>query len=176
MKGTVRLETERLALRRFEAGDADALYREFGSNENMSRYSGWNPYATPEMAQATVGDYLERYGDPAFYSWAIERDGELAGTIGAYDYDAAASSIEVGFSIAEPSWGKGYASEALRAVLRYLVDDERIAQVRAWCASDNVGSRRVLEKCGMILTNTEKGALAVGDETFDRFDFVYEKR
>lgn len=176
MKGTVRLETERLVLRRFEAGDADALYREFGSNEKMSRYSGWNPYATPEMAQATVGDYLERYGDPAFYSWAIDRNGELAGTIGAYDYDAAASSIEVGFSIAEPSWGKGYASEALRAVLRYLVGDERIAQVRAWCASDNVGSRRVLEKCGMVLTNTEKGALAVGDETFDRLDFVYEKR
>lgn len=61
-------------------------------------------------------------------------------------------------------------------MLRYLVDDERIAQVRAWCASDNVGSRRVLEKCGMVLTNTEKGALAVGDETFDRLDFVYEKR
>ena len=61
-------------------------------------------------------------------------------------------------------------------MLRYLVDDERIAQVRAWCASDNVGSRRVLEKCGMVLTNTEKGALAVGDEIFDRLDFVYEKR
>lgn len=175
MKGTVRLETERLVLRRFEAGDADALYREFGSNEKMSRYSGWNPYATPEIAQATVREYLESYNDPTSHSWAIERNGELAGTIGAYDFDSAANSIEVGFSIAEASWGKGYASEALRAVLRYLVDDEGITQVRAWCASDNVGSRRVLEKCGMTLTNTGRGALVVGDEIFDRLDFVYEK-
>ena len=136
----------------------------------------YTPWKFGASMGTTVGDYLERYGDPAFYSWAIDRNGELAGTIGAYDYDAAASSIEVGFSIAEPSWGKGYASEALCAVLRYLVDDERIAQVRAWCASDNVGSRRVLEKCGMVLTNTEKGALAMEDETFDRLDFVYEKR
>lgn len=176
MKGTAHLETDRLILRRYEPGDADALYRKFGANENMSRYSGWNPYATPDMAARTVREYLASYDDPAFYGWAIERHGEVVGTMGAYDFDARDNSIEVGFSIAEDCWGQGYASEALGAVLHYLVYDEGIARVRAWCAADNAGSRRVLEKCGMTLVNTARGALAVGDETFDRLDFVYDRR
>ena len=176
MKGTIRLETERLVLRRFEAGDAGVLYREFGANGKMSRYSGWNPYATPEMAANTVREYLESYDDQPFYSWAIEQDGELVGTIGAYDFDAGQNSIEIGLSIVESCWGKGYASEALVAALCHLVGTEGIALIKGWCASDNVGSRRVMEKCGMTLSNTEKGALVVGDETFDRLDFVYRRQ
>lgn len=176
MKGTICLETERLVLRRFEAGDAGVLYREFGANEKMSRYSGWNPYATSEMAANTVREYLESYDNQAFYSWAIEQDGKLVGTIGAYDFDAEQNSIEVGLSIVEACWGKGYASEALCAVIHYLVDAEEIALIKGWCASDNVGSRRVMEKGGMTLSSTEKGALVVGGETFDRLDFVYRRQ
>ena len=48
------------------------------------------------------------------------RSGRMAGIIGAYDYEPSDNSIEVGFTIERGSWGKGYASEALKAVIRYL--------------------------------------------------------
>ena len=52
--GTVELWTEHLTLRKYHPEDAEALYRNFGTDPEMVQYSGWNPYATPEMAQETM--------------------------------------------------------------------------------------------------------------------------
>ena len=173
MPGTAELKTARLLLRRHVMEDALPLHEDFGRDEDMFAYSGWNPYATPEMAEQTVARFLASYDDPHTYAWAIEHEGRLVGTIGAYDYDAEAGTIEVGMSIAKPFWGQGFATEALPSVLRYLAECEGIARVTAWCAADNVGSRRALEKAGMVLESTSEGGLKVGDATYDRLDFVY---
>ncbi|MBQ9593868.1 MAG: GNAT family N-acetyltransferase, partial [Lachnospiraceae bacterium] len=79
----------------------------------------------------------------------------------------------VGFSIDRMCWGKGYATEALQRVLAYLTENEGIPRVTAWCAAENIGSRRVLEKSGMHLVNIEKDGLAVGDRTYDKLNFEY---
>ena len=173
MPGTVELKTPRLVLRRHVMADAMPLYQGFGCDPTMYEYSGWNPYATPEAATVTVARFIASYDDPRFYGWAIEHEGRLVGTVGAYDFDASRSSIEVGMSIERASWGRGFATEALTAVLRYLTDVEGIALVTAWCASDNVGSRRALEKAGMTLAGVEAGALEVGGITFNRLDFEF---
>ena len=99
MSGTVRLETGNLVLRRHVESDASVLYEQIGRNPAMTAYSGWNPYADMETAEQTVGRFLASYGDDRFYGWAIEADGKMAGTIGAYDYDPKSNSIEIGFSI-----------------------------------------------------------------------------
>ena len=52
--GTTTLTTPRLTLRRHTLSDAPTLHRDFGLDPEMSRYSGWNPYATPEMAEETA--------------------------------------------------------------------------------------------------------------------------
>ena len=176
MKGTMELRTGRLLLRRYRTGDSGILHREFGLNEKMYKYSGWNPYATQEMADASVRRFLDSYQDPSFYGWAIElRNGQknFAGTIGAYDLDPEKGTIEVGLSIRESLWGQGIATEALRAVLTYLTEEEGIPCVTAWCAADNIGSRRAMEAAGMQLAALEPDSLQVGDEVFDRQVFEY---
>lgn len=67
MNGTVRLETKRLVLRQHVIEDADTLYANFGTDEKMFEYSGWNPYATPEMARATVQRFIDSYADAHFF-------------------------------------------------------------------------------------------------------------
>jgi RimJ/RimL family protein N-acetyltransferase len=104
----------------------------------------------------------------------IDCDGVVVGTIGAYDYQD--NHIEVGFSIAHGWQGKGLATEALRKVLEYLTGNECIPCVTAWCASENLGSRRVLEKAGMRLVRTEKEGLSVGDRLFDKLTYEYRKK
>ncbi|MDC7288709.1 GNAT family N-acetyltransferase [Blautia schinkii] len=173
MQGTVRLETERLVLRRHILEDAHILYLCFGRDEKMYEYSGWNPYATEEMALETVQHFLESYSDTHFYGWAIEYEGQLVGTIGAYDYDPKSSSIEIGISIARNSWGKGFASEAMQRVLVYLTEDEGITTVTAWCAENNIGSRRAMEKAGMLQTSIENNALMINDKVFGKLNFEY---
>jgi RimJ/RimL family protein N-acetyltransferase len=135
----------------------------------MYRYSGWNPYATPELAKETVRRFIGSYDDDRFYGWAIDFEDVLFGTIGAYDYED--GRIEVGFSIVRACWGRGYATEALKAVLKYLTENEGISCVTAWCAEENTGSRRVLEKAGMRLVRTETDGLEVGDRVYDRLVF-----
>ena len=171
--GTAELRTERLILRRYRMDDAEALHRFLGSDPAMARYSGWNPYATPEMARGTVRRFIDSYQDEHFYGWALDAEDVLVGTIGAYDY--ADDRIEAGFSIARACWGRGYATEALKAVLRYLTANEGIGCVTAWCAAENTGSRRVLEKAGMRLADTQRGGLTVDGKTYDKLIFEYRK-
>ena len=171
--GTAELRTGRLVLRRYRPEDADALYRHLGSDPAMYRYSGWNPYATLEMAQETVNRFIESYRDEHTYSWVIDVDDVIFGTIGAYDYED--DRIEVGFSIIRACWGRGYATEALKAVLEYLTENEGISCVTAWCAAENVGSRRVLEKSGMKLVRAAHDDLVVGEKRYERLVFEYHK-
>ena len=171
------LRTERLILRRYTMEDAEPLYRCLGSDPEMSKYSGWNPYATLEMAQETVRRFIDSYDDKRSYSWIIDFDDELAGTIGAYDYKydptGKCDQIEVGYSVVQDWQGRGLATEALIKVLEYLTENEGISCVTAWCAAENIGSQRVLEKSGMQLINTEKDGIAAGGRTYDKLIYEY---
>ena len=54
----------------------------------MFEYTGWNPYATPRMAEEREREFIDAYADPRFCGWAIDSEGKLVGTIGAYGYGA----------------------------------------------------------------------------------------
>ncbi len=169
--GTVELWTERLILRGYRPEDAEPLHQYLGGDPAMAQYSGWNPYATLEMAQETVNRFIGCYDDEHTYSWVMDTDDVIVGTIGAYDYQD--GRIEVGFSVVKGWQGRGLATEALKKVLEYLTENEGIPCVSAWCASENIGSRRVLEKAGMRLVRTEKDGLVVGDRVYDKLTYEY---
>ena len=169
--GTVELWTDRLVLRRYRPDDAEDLHRYLGTDPAMARYSGWNPYATLEMARETVRGFVDGYADEHAYSWVMDVDDVIVGTIGAYDYQD--NQIEVGFSVVKGWQGRGLATEALKKVLEYLTENEGIGCVMAWCAAENIGSRRVLEKSGMKLVREEKNGLEVGDRVYDKLIFEW---
>jgi RimJ/RimL family protein N-acetyltransferase len=75
-------------------------------------------------------------------------DGAIVGEIGA-SYDAATASAQVGYTVVEPSWGRGYATAALRALLGHLLGDPRVRRVVAETLVEHTASRRVMEKAGM---------------------------
>ena len=176
--GTAELWTERLILRRYTMEDAEPLYSCLGSDPAMSQYSGWNPYASLDMAQETVRNIIDSYDDEHSYSWIMDIDDVVVGTIGAYDYkcDPAGKydQIEVGYSVVQAWQGRGLATVALTKVLEYLTENEGISCVTAWCAAENIGSRRVLEKSGMKLMSTEKDGIAVGGKTYDKLNYEYK--
>lgn len=172
--GTAEIWTEQLILRRYRPEDAEQLYLYLGSDPDMYKYSGWNPYATPEMAQETVSRFIDSYDDEHAYSWVMDVEDVVVGTIGAYDYED--GHIEVGFSVVRGWQGRGFATEALTKILEYLTENEGISCVTAWCAAENEGSKRVLEKSGMHLVNTEKDGLSVGDRVYDKLIFEYQRK
>lgn len=171
--GTAELRTEQLLLRRYCPGDAERLHRYLGKDPAAWKYSGWNPYATPEMARETVQRFMDSYGDARTYSWVMDAGGLAAGTIGAYDYED--GKIEVGFSVVKDWQGRGFATEALAKVLVYLTENEGIPCVTAWCAAENTASKRVLEKAGMQLVRTEKEGLTVDGRVYDKLTYEYRR-
>jgi RimJ/RimL family protein N-acetyltransferase len=111
------------------------------------------------MAAFTAPDHMERdaferrwsrlRADETVLNRAIVVDDELAGTIGSWGKPG---EREVTYWVGRSYWGKGIATDALNAFL--AVDRSRPLHARV--ASDNVASRRVLEKCGFRVIATER--------------------
>lgn len=176
--GTVEIWVESVTLRRYRPEDAEQLYKYLGKDPEMDRYTGWNPFATREMAEETVRSFIDSYDDEHSYSWIMDIDDVIVGTIGAYDFDVdelGQSKIEVGFTVVDGWRRRGLATEALKKILEYLTDNEGISCVTAWCAADNTASRIVLERSGMRLTGKEKDGITVGDKVYDKLIYEYRK-
>jgi RimJ/RimL family protein N-acetyltransferase len=92
-------------------------------------------------------------GDPANRTQTIVVDGEVAGNVVSWDLG---HERAIGYWIGEAFWGRGVATEALRA---FLAEHERTRPISAYVATENLGSMRVLEKCGF---RRVRGLLTVG--------------
>jgi 4a-hydroxytetrahydrobiopterin dehydratase len=88
------------------------------------------------------------------YFMVRKADGAVVGEIGA-GLDGA--TAQVGYTVVEPSWGQGYATEALGALLARLLADPEIERVVAETLAGHDASRRVMEKAGMRLHGTRTG-------------------
>jgi [ribosomal protein S5]-alanine N-acetyltransferase len=88
------------------------------------------------------------------YFMVRKADDAVVGEIGA---DLSGATAQVGYTVVEPSWGQGYATEALRALLAHLLADPRIDRVVAETLVGHAASRRVMEKAGMRLHGRRVG-------------------
>ena len=123
-------------------------------------FEQWADPVAAQMAAFTAPDHMERdaferrwsrlRSDDTVLNRAIVLDDEVAGTIGSW---GAPGEREVTYWIGRAHWGKGIATSALRSFL--TVDTARPLHARV--ASDNLASRRVLEKCGFRVVATERG-------------------
>jgi len=148
------LETERLVLRRPRVEDAEALLELFGDAEKM-RYIGDGRTTDLEGAGRALRRWLERWDESGIGQFVVERreDGRFVGRAGFLVWDPATwtpcalaehAEVEIGWSIARPLWGWGYATEAALA-LRDWRDRERLISL---IQHGNERSVRVAEKIG----------------------------
>lgn len=74
----------------------------------------------------------------------------IVGTIGAYDYCSQDDSIEIGYSIFQKYWRKGYATEVIKLVCDKLAVESSVKLIKAWCADENVASSKALARNGFV--------------------------
>ncbi len=150
-KGTVRLETERLILRRFTVQDVPAAYRNWTSDERTTEFLRWPTHRSADVTEGILRHWIAEYERPDFYQWAIEpRDlGEPIGTISSVGMHEPVGSVEIGYCIGSPWWGRGYVTEAMAAVMAFFFDEVRVNRVESSHDPNNPGSGRVMQKCGL---------------------------
>ncbi len=161
----IHLETPRLVIRQFVETDA-AAWLALDSDPEVMRYIRAAPLADEEAYRRDIVKLRERYyarGD-GFGFWAGEEKG--GGFIGwfclrpalHYRYAAQAGfqegEAELGYRLCQAAWGKGYATEGARALVRKAFDELNVSGVVAAALATNAASRRVLVKAGLRETGT----------------------
>jgi len=154
--GTQPLSTARLLLRRLTLNDTDAMFDNWASDPEVTKYLVWPAYTEKAPLREYLTACVSEYDNPARYHWGIELsdNSTLIGSIGVTDADDAIQMKGLGYCIGRSWWGLGYTTEALSAVIDYLIGKVGVNRVEAWHDPGNVASGRVMEKCGMRFEGT----------------------
>ena len=152
------LETERLILRRVTEADADDLFALHNDPDVMRFLNGGKPTPRDVIERETLPrwlSYYERYAGFGFWV-VIERDTEAF--LGWFHFrppdEREPENVELGYRLHKAAWGKGYASEASRALIRKGFTELGVQRVFAGTMAVNTRSRRVMEKAGLAHVRT----------------------
>ena len=151
-KGTKTIETERLILRPFVMEDADAVFRNWASDDEVTKHLTWPTHGSVEVSRAVLSDWTSHYGEPDFYQWAIvlkENGPEPIGSIAVVDINLKVDGAAMGYCMSRAHWRKGIMAEALRGVIAFLFDEVGFNRIEADHDPNNPASGRVMEKAGM---------------------------
>ena len=169
--GTVPLETDRLTLRQVIPSDAASIFISLASDPDVIDGVGWDTSPTLASTAANISALVNAYAnqEKPQYNWLIEERAtkDIVGMIFVDDYKDERRVAEVDYCIAKNQRGKGFAPEALRAVIRHLFDAVGFFRIEAVYNMDNSASGRVLEKAGMRFEGVLRGrALRIGADGF----------
>ena len=146
----MRIRTDRLLIRSFERDDIPA-YAEIVADPRVVRYIGdGRPYSYEE-AEAYVEELIALDRATGVSRYAVVLDGELIGFCGFKDVG---EHVDFGWRYARAHWGRGYATEAARAVFEHGVGALKLSGIVAVAYEANAGSVRVIEKLGFEYVET----------------------
>ena len=154
--GTKTIETARLELRKFTLDDASAMFRNWASDPEVTKYLTWPAHGSVEISEMVISDWVSHYGEDTFYQWAIipKALGQPIGSISVVSRNEAAELVHIGYCIGKAWWRKGYTSEALKAVMDFFFDEVGVNRVETRHDPNNPNSGRVMRKCGMKYEGT----------------------
>lgn len=145
----------------------------------IARYQDWTLPYTRDLAHALVDDN-EQLGVPTPGQWLqlaiVDDDDRLLGDVAVWLDDAALLAM-IGYTLAPESQGRGYAIEAVRAVIDWLFATRKVHRVAATLDPENVASARVLERSGFRYIGTARSAALVRDVWSDdaRFEILADE-
>ncbi|NEA37329.1 GNAT family protein [Streptomyces sp. SID13031] len=141
------ITTERLEIRRFRPEDAEA-FAAYRSIPEVARYQSWDVPVTLDSARTSVARFAA--GDPlqaGWFQYAIALDGLLIGDVALNTFDNLMQA-DLGFTLAPAYQGKGYATEAVGALLEHVFTERDLHRVSAECDARNTSSAQLLERLG----------------------------
>ncbi len=159
--GAKTIETERLILRRFKMEDAEAMYKNWVTDEDVTKFLTWPPHSSIELTKNILKEWINEYKNENYYNWAItikENGDEPIGSIGAVDINERINMVHIGYCISKKWWNKGITSEALKALIKYFFEEVGVNRVESRHDTNNPNSGKVMMKCGMNYEGTMREA------------------
>lgn len=149
------LETERLILRDYREDDFDEYFRLKTDEKTMYYLQDIQLFSKEEADEdfQMVQEDMKKL-DRKFYFLHMElkESHEQVGSVGytVTDNTPAGKLVHAGYFSYPKFWGNGYTTEALKKVLEFAFTEHNVYRVTTGCLAENVGSERVMQKCGLI--------------------------
>ena len=171
------LQTDRLLLRPFASTDADAIYA-LQSNARVLRYWDSPPWTERSRAEAFIAACrkMEEEGNGARLAIETRGNGTFVGWCSMFRWNPVYRSLGIGYCLDETAWGKGYATEAVHAMLQWAYGTLELNRVEAELDTRNIASARVLEKLGFKLEGLRREDCVVLGEVSDSWIYGLLKR
>lgn len=161
------IETERLVLREVTNEDASDMLA-YLSDSDVVKHMGLEPFQSVEDALDEIKWYKSIYEDGTGMRWvlSLKSTGKVIGSCGFLNRHPKHMRAEIGFELSKDFWGKGFASEALEAVVAYGYDELNLERIEALIEPDNLPSQKRVEKHGFM----REGLLRHYEYTCGKFD------
>jgi ribosomal-protein-alanine N-acetyltransferase len=160
------LTTSRLVLRQPTVDDAEQVLL-FRGDPVVQRFSDRTLSSVAEAKELLV-DIRPRVAAGSLRAWVIVLEGSVIGMIGLHTWVPKHRRAELGFDLARVHWGRGYASEAARAVLSYGFTTMQLHRIEAYTMVENLRSARLLERLGFTREGVCRAYVVEDDEaTYD---------
>lgn len=153
-------ETEHLKVRKFKIEDAQCLY-ENHLEEEVKKWIPNESYADIEETQDAINFYVDCVNNghlPYVLAVELKETCELIGDTGVNEVEEKNNEVEIGYTICKKHSGKGYATELLNAMTKFIVSAFGINVLYGRVMRGNNASVRVLEKNGYVFVKEEFGA------------------
>lgn len=150
--GSRTLETERLVMRAFVPEDTGAMFRNWASDPEVTKFLTWPTHQSEEVTAQVVASWVEQNDNPTFYQWAIvwKETMEPVGSISVVHWKEYISEAEVGYCIGRPWWHRGVMTECFSEVIRFLFLEVGANRITAQHDVNNPHSGMVMKKCGLL--------------------------
>lgn len=149
------LTTPRLTLRKLAMSDLNDFF-EHGSDPDVARFTLWEAHRNLEHARTHLAEYVRNYTHGRTPTWGIvlNEQNKLIGTCGFHHIAPYEQDAEIGYTLTKAYWGRGLATEAVRAVLDFGFKQAKLQRITARITPDNAASARVLQKLGFRQTGS----------------------
>lgn len=158
--GTKTIETDRLILRKLCIDDAEAMYKNWASDPEVTKFLTWPAHGSVDITKKLLSMWSEEYNKDNYYQWGIESKsiGEVIGTISVVGQKEEIDMVHIGYCIGRNWWHQEIMTEALNALIDFFFNEVCCNRIESRHDTNNPHSGEVMKKCGMKLEGTKRSA------------------
>ena len=161
------IETERSILRPLTVEDAKDVF-EWAGDPVVNRFMPYSLYKNIDQGVSWISSLKEEDNE---FGFVLKDTGKVIGA-GSIKFDPKRNAYELGYNLNHAFWGKGYATEASKAMIMWAYKELGVRDFCANHATANTASGNVIRKCGFIFDHYGQYSRYDGSETFDASYYV----
>jgi ribosomal-protein-alanine N-acetyltransferase len=169
------LETKRLILRPGKISDAQNVYNNWATDNDVVRFMRWNAHESVDVTVAWLSDAEKNIGDSESFDWlfVLKEINQPIGSGGMF-YNDKHDMFEIGYCIMKKYWGLGIVTEATSKIIDFAKNSIKATELFACVAKENPASGRVLEKLGFVYKNDGQYSSFDGCRTHESYEYFYK--